>query len=256
MAVHPDRMASPTLATVKKEFRNVMRHRLSVIPGDSIQMQTGNAVFEALSKFKPYQDANRIGIYLSMPTGELQTDAIVNHALDTGKQVFVPYLYKPKTTPDGTPASVMDMVKLHGPSDLGSLARDKWGIPTISSDSLEGRERILGDPITKASEQAGKLDMILMPGVAFSIDDNTSYVRRLGHGKGFYDYFLHRYFQNHKGQSSPLPAEDSNGVTLYGLSLDEQWLQSGRDSGVPVGPLDFLLHGLVLGNGEIKRSQR
>ena len=41
---------------------------------------------------------------------------------------------------------------------------------------------------TKDRTESCGLDLVLMPGVAFDKEN-----RRLGHGKGFYDRYLHRY---------------------------------------------------------------
>ncbi len=179
-----------------------------------------------------------------MPTAEIQTDAIVRHALGSGKQVFVPYLHKsPNPSPD-TPKSVMDMVDLRSLSDYDSLKRDNWGIPTIEADTVHEREHILEG----ATDESKALDMILMPGVAFDIDPKSGYVRRLGHGKGFYDYFLHRYMQSRElGGTTNSPGTS---VLLYGLVLKEQFLHAKTDGTVPVGEHDNLLHGLFVGDGE------
>jgi len=207
-------------------------------------------VFERLVEFKPYQEAKRIGIYLAMPNGELQTDAIVRHALQNGKQVFVPYLHKSTTPSPDTPRSVMDMVDLRSLADFDALKRDSWGIPTISSDTVDGREHILKGSTT---ESLG-LDMILMPGVAFDFDPKSHFIRRLGHGKGFYDYFLYRYWQSPQLQekgSALIPRSD---VLLYGLALQEQFLTSETGLAIPVGDYDYLLHGILVGDGKLRDS--
>jgi 5-formyltetrahydrofolate cyclo-ligase len=80
---------------------------------------------------------------------------------------------------------VMDMVELHSMQDFESLARDKWGIPTPDVSEIASRRSTLG--LTAAAFSPG-LDLIVMPGVAF---DST--LGRLGHGKGFYDFFLAQY---------------------------------------------------------------
>jgi 5-formyltetrahydrofolate cyclo-ligase len=181
-----------------------------------------------------------------MPTGEIQTDTIVRHALNSGKQVFVPYLHKsPNPSPD-TPRSVMDMVDLRSLSDYDSLKRDSWGIPTIEEETVHERQHVLRD----SASQGRKLDLILMPGVAFDIDPNQGYLRRLGHGKGFYDYFLHRYMQDRKSQVKELSRGPGIDVLLYGLALKEQFLQAEAGLSVPVGEHDYLLHGLLVGNGK------
>jgi 5-formyltetrahydrofolate cyclo-ligase len=207
-------------------------------------------LFKKLVSFKPYQDAKRIGIYLSMPSSEIQTDAIVRHALDSGKQVFVPYLHKAVSPPPDTPKSVMEMVDVCSISDYDSLTRDSWGIPTIAAETVNEREHILKKP----TNDSNGLDMILMPGVAFDVDPKTGFVRRLGHGKGFYDYFLHRYMQmrgSHVGGSSTIPETD---VLLYGLALEEQLLKTENGKSVPVGKYDSLLHGLLVGDGSLVQN--
>jgi 5-formyltetrahydrofolate cyclo-ligase len=203
----------------------------------------GSVVFKSVTKFRSYQDAKRIGIYLSMPTGELQTDALVRHALGTGKQVFVPYLFKPSNSLPDTPKSVMDMVDIRSLSDYDSLERDNWGIPTVGADTVEEREHVL-------SSGSQPLDMILMPGVAFDIDPKSGFIRRLGHGKGFYDYFLHRYKQNHGSHMKEWSGPQTEAL-LYGLALEEQFLKSDAEASVPVGEQDNPLHGLFVGNGKI-----
>jgi len=75
----------------------------------------------------------------------------------------------------------MDMLSLHSLADYQSFKPDNWGIPTIPGDSISARRNCL------EGEESG-LDLIVMPGVAF--DEGF---KRLGHGKGYYDYFLARY---------------------------------------------------------------
>lgn len=181
-----------------------------------------------------------------MPNGEVQTDAIVRHAFESGKQVFVPYLHKAQNPPPETPRSVMEMVDLRSLLDYESLQRDSWGIPTIDTATVEHREHILKGSTTESKP----LDMIIMPGVAFDIDSKTGYVRRLGHGKGFYDYFLHNYMQNSgsQGREATNPRID---VSLCGLALHEQYLTTEMGLSVPVGEHDNLLHSLVVGDGKV-----
>ncbi len=175
-----------------------------------------------------------------MPTGELQTDAIVRHALGNGKQVFVPYLFRVLNPPPDTPKSVMDMVDLKDLPDYESLKRDSWGIPAIEPETVGEREHVLG-------EGSQPLDMILMPGVAFDTDSESGFIRRLGHGKGFYDYFLNRY----RGIHGPEKGKDlETDLLLYALALEEQLVESG--SSVPIGEHDNLLHGLFTAGGIVE----
>jgi len=236
------------LKVAKKELRSLMKGKLSQISKKSISSQS-DVVSKAIQNFKPYHESKRIGIYLSMPGSEVQTDSIVRHALAAGKQVFVPYLYKIHSPPPDTPKSVMDMVNLLSLSDYETLERDNWGIPTIGAETVDEREHVL------AKGSLG-LDMILMPGVVFDVDPKTGFIRRLGHGKGFYDYFLHRYRESQGLQVKEPSNTPSSGVLLYGLALEEQYLNSDTEVSVPVGEHDSILHGLLVGNHQILEGAR
>ncbi|KND88828.1 putative 5-formyltetrahydrofolate cyclo-ligase [Tolypocladium ophioglossoides CBS 100239] len=237
-----------SLTAAKQQLRSLMKQRLSGVSQDSVRAQS-RKIFESLKDFKPYKDASRISIYLSMPASEVQTDDIVRHALDAGKQVFVPYLHKSPLEMPNAPARVMDMVHLKSIQDYESLKLDRWGIPSIDPATVHHRQRILGGPDVHRSD-VSTLDLMLMPGVAFDFDEAGS-ARRLGHGKGFYDYFLNRYLARMDPSGGSL---DGPPLLLYGLALTEQLLSASSGELVPMGPHDRNLHGLVLGSGEIRES--
>ena len=127
-----------------------------------------------------------------MPTAEISTRAIVLHALQEKKAVFIPYIYRFIASDSKEQKSAMDMVALHSSEDYESLQHDTWGIPTPNKDTIEERNCIWGEKETSQSNvhrsRKEDLDVIIMPGLAF--DRNLS---RLGHGKGFYDSFLQHY---------------------------------------------------------------
>lgn len=141
-----------------------------------------------------YNSAKRIGVYLSMPTGEISTTGIVQDALKHNKEVFIPYIHSVDVTPAQPKVSVMDMLALNSMEEFESLEPDKWGIPSLRAESVPSRKNCLGGhgvsparPRDATGNGLG-LDLIVMPGMAF----DTS-MRRLGHGKGYYDYFLKTY---------------------------------------------------------------
>ena len=152
-----------------------------------------------------YQDAKKISVYLSMPSKEISTKLIVDHAFQNGKKVFVPYMYKRKqhSSSKEMPTVIMDMLSLHSMEDYESLRADKWGIPSIDAESAPERESCLGDKdvigeTTKNDHiKHSDLDLIIVPGVAFDWER-----RRLGHGKGFYDFFLSRYHDLRKQEQT------------------------------------------------------
>jgi 5-formyltetrahydrofolate cyclo-ligase len=147
-----------------------------------------------------YVSAKRISVYLSMPTGEISTTSIVEDALVQDKKVFIPFIRKASSPlAGGHPAPVMDMLALHSKTDFEAFVRDSWGIPTPSKESVPARENCLGDTgrgneeWVGIEEGEGGLDLIIMPGMAFDTG-----LRRLGHGKGYYDFFLQRYSDSRK----------------------------------------------------------
>ena len=211
---------------------------------------------KALLAMPEYKAARRISVYLSMPTGEINTSNIVRDALDQGKKVFIPYTYNLDEPVDGQPKSIMDMVELSSMKDFESLEADKWGIPTPSKDSISSRANCFGTAgITngKTEQITHGLDLIVMPGMAFD-----SSFARLGHGKGFYDFFLSRCHQ-----ASRMPFRGKNywysnmadGLTNHakvGLSLTEQLLPPNES--VPMDQSDFRLDALITGDGELRRA--
>lgn len=98
-----------------------------------------------------YKKANSVSIYMSMPQGEVMTRKIVKDALAQGKSVYVPHLVEEQTRKKygkltgNYKNKRMDMVSLHSVSDFNRCEenRDRWGIPTVSTSSLENRRWIL-----------------------------------------------------------------------------------------------------------------
>ena len=133
-----------------------------------------------------YHKATNVSAYLSMPTGEIKTDQIIQHALQNGKKVFVPFLH------GGKGDSKMEMFALTSMEDYQTLEKDSWGIPSLQSDSVTFRENALGGlGIARGDQEiviTSRLDMIVLPGVAFDARN-----ARLGHGKGYYDRYLQAY---------------------------------------------------------------
>lgn len=140
-----------------------------------------------------YKNARTISIFMSMPGGEINTGSVLKDALTSGKQVFIPYIYKPKelVTKD-LPVSIMDMLCLSSEEDRASLKPDRWGIPSLPKESVESRANCFGGQGLRnggsPKEDAPGLDVIVMPSMAFDGEMN-----RLGHGKGYYDNFITRY---------------------------------------------------------------
>lgn len=171
-------------------------HSLSINHGLEANTPTAGVATNKLFSLTEYQNAKRIGVYLSMPSGELSTTSIVRDALTKGKEVFIPYIYTVEPPAMLPKTSVMDMLALESMEEFESLEADKWGIPSLKNDQVHGKKNCFGgsgltfpaEEQTTSHENQG-LDLIVMPGMAFDQG-----FRRLGHGKGYYDHFLTRYW--------------------------------------------------------------
>jgi len=142
---------------------------------------------------------------------EVDTSEIVADILRQGKQLFVPRVNKT--------SGVMEMVRIYGMSDLSKLSPGLWGI-------LEpGKESNTGEGVRQNALDA-KLDMIIMPGVAFD-----SLGTRIGYGKGYYDQFIASYW----ALKMPKPI-------LFGLAFKEQVVEPGT---IPVEGHDKFVQGVV-----------
>jgi len=168
---------TPDKASVRKqkqELRHEIRTKLRAMTKEQIKEES-QKVWDKLFQLQPYQAAKSIGLFLSMPSGEIDTDPVLLDALQKGKQIYVPQVGRDFEQYD------MDMIRVVVTAEDDnkmfhhSWPRNKWGIPEPPpSMKLE---------IAKP----GELDLIVVPGVAFDYHGN-----RLGQGKGYYDRFIAR----------------------------------------------------------------
>ena len=180
-------------------------------------------------------------------------------ALEAGKQVFIPYIYKTASSSGTEGSSTMDMLQLRDMDDYKSLKPDKWGIPSIDAKNVNERTNAFGTlgltnglPMTL---KGSGLDVILMPGMAFDTERN-----RLGHGKGYYDNFLSRYhlsLPEHNEHSRkpflstnippvPTPCLFRPDMVAVGLALKDQMLPSNHR--IPTEPWDCPVDTVLFGD--------
>ncbi|XP_034176692.2 methenyltetrahydrofolate synthetase [Osmia lignaria lignaria] len=148
--------------SAKLNLRKKMKTIIAQLSAEEKQRQS-RIVFEKLCSLKQFQESKRVSSYLST-NDEINTVPILKHMFEMKKEVFIPR-YKGKQ---------MEMVKLFSMKDYENLPVTKWNIKQPSFN--EPRENAL---------ETGGLDLILLPGVAFSPSG-----KRLGHGMGYYDKFL------------------------------------------------------------------
>ncbi|KAI0690076.1 5-formyltetrahydrofolate cyclo-ligase [Cerioporus squamosus] len=203
-----------TLRSQKVALRKTMRGLLANLSTDEIQAQS-HQITRTLLALPEFQQSKNISCFLSMPTGEVDTSAVVSAILASEPHV-------PKTTDKDR--GIMDFFRIFGEDDLRALPRGLWGIREPDAAYM-GRQRP-----TALSGSSEPLDLIVMPGVAF--DRSLS---RLGYGKGYYDRFLASYSAMVQGRQQLRPR-------LVAVALREQILEAGQ---VPVGETDWKVDVIV-----------
>ncbi|KAI7160506.1 hypothetical protein KC349_g3431 [Hortaea werneckii] len=92
-------MSSPTFSPSPSQTQNksslrthLRKHILPSLSEQQISSQSHRAQTTILQNLQAWQKAERVSIYLSMPSGEARTEGLVRMALEEGKGVFVPVL--------------------------------------------------------------------------------------------------------------------------------------------------------------------
>ncbi|PIL23270.1 hypothetical protein GSI_14580 [Ganoderma sinense ZZ0214-1] len=219
--------ASTTLRQQKAALRKSMRSLLTSLSNDEIQAQS-RAITRTLLALPEFQRSKNVSCFLSMPSAEVDTEAVVAAILSTGKSLFVP-----KTTDKAQ--GIMDFFQIFDADDLRALPRGLWGIRE-PDEAHNGMQRP-----TASNENTEPLDLIVMPGLAF--DRSLS---RLGHGKGYYDRFLASY-------TATLHARQQLRPRLVAVALREQILEAGQ---VPAGEMDWKVDVIVSPDGVLVPAPR
>jgi len=158
------------MTMAKAQMRKHIASILQSLSTEAIAIQNGAVVQKVLTHPR-YQQSTRVSIYLNTPK-EISTEPILEDLFRNGKTVFIPRFESKR--------SVMEMVRLASMDDYRSLPSTTWNIKQPKLD--EEREDALN---------TGGLDLIIVPGVAFTKDG-----KRLGHGKGYYDSFFAQHKQS------------------------------------------------------------
>jgi 5-formyltetrahydrofolate cyclo-ligase len=198
------------VVTRKKEFRKKIRSAIKELTIEDINAQS-QQVWGRLIDLPVYQAAESVGLFLSMPTGEINTDLILKHAVETGKHVYIPEV--------GTnfESLQMELVKvimeIPDPTFHKKWPTNRWSIPEPPPE------------MPKIAAKPGDIDLLVVPGLGF--DKNCN---RLGQGKGYYDRFIERMITN----DTPLP--------LVAVALEPQCVEED----LPVDTYDKKMDMVVL----------
>lgn len=190
-------MASNTLIAVKSALRKDVKSCLKTMSPEEIEGKSG-AIVSRLFAMPAYAKSQVVCCYLSMPSSEVMTAAIVQSCFDAHKRLFIP-----KVT--GKEARDIHMLEVVNEVQLQSFPKSKWGIPEPPMELVAAHPD---------GSELGIIDLVILPGIAFD-----AACHRLGHGKGYYDCFLDRLIARNLECSGPVPA-------LIGLAFDEQIVDS------------------------------
>ncbi len=147
------------LRSEKAHVRKDIRDQLKALTQEQWR-EWSDRITSRLMELSEYKNASTVMVFLSFGR-EFDTGDIVRHALGMKKIVCAPKV--------DWQAWQMRPIRI---DSIENIVKDEHGIP---------------EPVGSEVIDADKIDLILVPGIAFD-----SYGRRLGRGGGFYDKFLSR----------------------------------------------------------------
>lgn len=181
---------------MRKKIRNAIKETEHQLEATAGQQLLSDIVCEQAQKLPQVEQGHNFAVFLSMPSGEIETKGLIKSLLLKSKMnaVYVPHIVRPRTGPDRA-RKYMTMLPLMmgeaGVKQLEGLARDPWGIPTLNHEDMEDSKRDLMWQFAEDNlkqQLVQPLDVIFVPAMAF--DRNGG---RLGHGAGYYDRFFEVY---------------------------------------------------------------
>jgi 5-formyltetrahydrofolate cyclo-ligase len=197
----------------KQALRKQIRESLNALSQVEI-LEHSAKVFENVFSLPQYKSASSIGLFLSMPKGEIMTEDACRRIINDGKDLYVPRV--------GIDFEQLDMEMVKVPCQslqddeifYDMWPRNKWGIP----EAPRTEEFIVASP--------GDIDILLVPGLGFDRKGG-----RLGQGKGYYDRFIEKMRSG--GRLTPI---------LMAVGLTPSLIEDG----IPMMEHDIFMNSLIL----------
>jgi 5-formyltetrahydrofolate cyclo-ligase len=219
----------------KRLLRKTIRSKLSQMSHEEITRQS-NLVWDKVFQLPQYQSSQSVGLFLSMPSGEIHTHSACERVLSDGKTLYLPRVGLDFEKCD------MELVRVASSSSSSSQLqeerssdnrspltfyehwpRNKWGIPEPPSVEGDGDNHIA---------KPGDIDLMIVPGLGFDRSGG-----RLGQGKGYYDRFLW------KMKSKDGKKKEQDRPVLVAVGLEPSFVSEGT---IPMSHHDFRMDMVVL----------
>ncbi|CCE73251.1 Piso0_000281 [Millerozyma farinosa CBS 7064] len=206
-------MTGEIVKAAKQRLRLSLKERLKCLGPESLHAQSMLAT-DSLINLPEFQSAKTVALFMNMSHSEIRTIDMIRNAFQMKKTVYLPKCnFGPKV---GRKKNYLSMHKVSNMNQVLHLKpQGKYGIL-----EPEGGDDVIDE---------GNLDLVVVPGIAFTKDK-----KRLGHGAGFYDEFINMYNEIHK-----------NKPFLVGVGLQEQLIQH-----IPMEEHDRLLDCVIISGHE------
>ena len=155
LRVNPEHVVGLTKQRLRSKILNILK-----IQKEEDRKRKSKLIEHKLFLSPVFKRAKIVMFYMSFD-GEVDTTGMIKQAQKLGKKIAVPVCVRDRI-----------MIRPAFLCDRGALRRGPYGIR---------------EPVTKELVRLSKLDVVVVPGVAFDKKGN-----RLGRGKGYYDRFLKR----------------------------------------------------------------
>ena len=168
---------------LKSSLRKLMKSTLKNLSVDEKQRQT-DIVLGYLENCDRFKNSKNVAFYLAMKQEEIDTNQLIEKILknqNRNKKIYVPHI---EFLPSNLQSSDMVFYELKNLNQFNSEMNtdNKYNIRQFNDVSH----------LEKVDETI--FDLVIVPGLAFSIDkdDSKKIITRLGRGKGYYDNFLNK----------------------------------------------------------------
>ncbi|CAF0997638.1 unnamed protein product [Brachionus calyciflorus] len=171
---------------LKSNLRKLMKVNLKELSVEEKLRQTESVINYLLNSCERFKQSKHVALYLAMKHEEIDTIPLIENLLaneSRNKKIYVPHIeFNPNKNDDKTQS---DMVFY----ELKNLKQYQNEMNTNNKYNIRQFNDV--SSLEKADESL--FDLVIVPGLAFSIDKNENALRRItrmGRGKGYYDRFL------------------------------------------------------------------